>query len=183
MWPFRKKDAFDLNSLEKELSTGSSSSSGFQGTDSNSLPGALHQNMDSEDDDGGFAKTTKQDRHEMAKSFSNTDDSFLAPSNHVPVTNNPSVSEMNASFGQSSYGSSFDSNQFNDRGVQNQNSGGTGSLSVSPDKIAHKMEVMERQIEILSSKVDLLKVNIETINSKISNIDQKIDKKLNNSWM
>jgi len=180
MWPFKKKDAFDLDSLEKELSAGSSSSLSPSSSGSSSLnmqPDTSHHDFDSEEDDGGFAKTTKQDRHDMARSFSNTDDSFISPSNHAPVTGNSSSPDFNTSFVQSSYNSNLDSNNFG-----SQSNFGSSS-NVSSDKIAHKMEVMERQIEILSSKVDLLKVNIETINSKISNIDQKIDKKLNNSWM
>lgn len=152
MWPFSKKDSFDLNSLEKELNADGPSNGTGQ---------VNHGDNFSEDEEFGAPQTTKEDRLNMAKSVSNTDDAIMPPPSHNTTSYYP----------QNSYGSS---EEYSSHPTSH---GGTADLSNN----THKIEVMEKQIEILSSKIDLLKVNLETINSKLSVIDQKIDKKLN-SW-
>jgi len=174
MWPFKKKDNFDLESLEKELNSSSSAQPKTEGLSLQAQP-----QEEFEDDDGGFAKTTKDERRNMAKSFSNSEEGVMLPSSHAPVSNISSEPQ---------YPSSPYAQQYNDEGVSQSNFGsqhyaGQANLSTSSDNTAHKLEIMEKQIEILSSKIELLKVNIESINSKLYLLDQKVDKKLSNPWM
>jgi hypothetical protein len=159
--------------LEKELNNNAPKSEGLN------LP-VSQPALEQEEDDNGFAKTTNDDRRNMAKSFSNSEEGVMLPSSHAPVSNFSSTPQY-PSPSYSSYGTE-ENNSPQTYGQQNMMQQNT-SFSNSSDRSAHRIEVMERQIEILSSKIDLLKVNVEAISSKLSVIDQKIDKKLSNPWM
>lgn len=151
MWPFPKKDNLNLDALEKELNANSSAQRG------DGLNIQQQENAFPEEEDDGFAKTTKDERYNMAKSFSNSNESVMMPSNQVPIGDIG---------GSQNYTSGYEQNS---------------SSHQSSGDVSHKVEIMEKQVEILSSKIDLLKVNMEAISSKLAVIDQKIDKKIN-SW-
>ncbi|MFA6088393.1 MAG: hypothetical protein WC755_00885 [Candidatus Woesearchaeota archaeon] len=175
MWPFKKKDDFDLDALEKELTGGSSFEQPHQS------PSSIQNDFPEED---MTPKTTREDRLNMAMNASNSDEQISSPSGFTPVKNyneiNPSAPSMSVSqnSGYSQHNANYGNMQNNDYGNNNGQTSQTNNFSQAQ---VHKTEILEKQIEILASKIDLLRANIESIQMKLNVIDQKIEKK-SNSW-
>jgi hypothetical protein len=173
MWPFKKKDDFDLDALEKELTGGSGLGQ----------PQATPTSMNEEfPEDDMTPKTTREDRLNMAMRASNSDEQMSHPSGFAPVKNyneiNPSAPSMSVSQNSGYSHSDYGNTQSNDYGNSINNNQQINNISQTQ---VHKTEILEKQIEILASKIDLLRANMESIQMKLNVIDQKIERK-SNSW-
>lgn len=180
MWPFKKKEEFDFNSLGNEMSSlnNDSSESSFGINDSNNQTDTLGLNnsdtlglsssSNTPDFDPNKSLMSKEDMHNMAASMSNSSHEDFPQPSTIPNGGTPKNTFDTQS---QSFETNNDESNFN-------NQGSSQNFTQNDD---HKLDMLNKQVEILTSKIELLKSNMDHISVKLNDIDQNIEKKLN-SW-